>query len=345
MRFLSLILLTIVVSNLQAKENFFNLLGYVDTYYCTDNLDKEFDLFSSINHRRETFALNIAYLKFDYTTDNLKLTLALQEGDIPQNIYFQEPKNIQQANAKFKIYDNLWLGAGIFTTHIGWEATHPRNNFFSTHSATTFFEPTYQTGLSLNYNLSENFSFSFYLINGNHLFEDNNKNKTIATSINYKVGNLSFSYNNMFGNEEPDGKKSRLHTYHNLIIYNSINDKFELATQIDIGTLENSFGSKTGLMKSGFIQYKYKISNKINHSGRMSYFSDTQNVYNQNVEGFDATIGLEFKPYETSYIRFESRYLRNNSGSNKYAFVRNNKKTNELFELSLNIGAWFDLKF
>ncbi|HOK13382.1 MAG TPA: porin [Candidatus Kapabacteria bacterium] len=341
-KFKIIILFLVISSQLLANSPQFSILGYVDAYYCTDNLDKEFDLFSSINHRRETFALNIAYLKFGYYDENLRATLALQEGDIPKNIYFQEPKNIQQANIEYRLFDRFWLGAGIFSTHLGGETTHPRNNYLSSHSSTTFFEPTYQTGVMLQYELTNNFSIAAYLINGNHLFEDNNKNKTIAFAFNYALDNFSISYNNMFGNEEPEGRKSRLHTYHNVIVNTKLSKSLELLGQIDFATLENSYNGGNGTMKSGFLSYRYSFNEKFSNSARVSYYSETENVYNLDVEGFDFTIGVEYKPTSNSYIRFESRYLKNNSGGNKFAFQRNGKPTNELTEFSINFGGWFD---
>lgn len=201
------VLFFLVCLSSYSEQPKFNLLGYVDTYYCTDNLDQEFNLFSSINHRRETFALNIVYLKFAYNDERMRVKFALQEGDIPKNIYYQEPKNIQQANIEYRIYDNLWVGAGIFPTHIGWETTHPRNNFLSSHSATTFFEPTYQTGAMLSYVFSYNFTSNLYLINGNHLFEDNNKSKTLGLAMNFTNEKVALGYNTIIGNEEPSEKK------------------------------------------------------------------------------------------------------------------------------------------
>ncbi len=346
MKILSIFFLLIIISNgILAKTSNFSFLGYVGAYYCTDNLDKEFDLFSSINHRRETFALNIAYLKFSFADENFRTTLALQEGDIPKNIYYQEPKNIQQANIEYRLAEKLWLGAGIFSTHIGGETTHPRNNFLASHSATTFFEPTYQTGIMLQYELANNFSVAAYLINGNHLFEDNNKDKTIAFAFSYALDNFSVAYNNMFGNEEPEGRKSRLHTYHNVIINAKLSKKLDLLGQIDFATLENSYKGTNGTMKSGFLSYCYSINEKISNSARISYYSEIENVYNLDVEGFDLTVGVEYKPTENSYIRFESRYLKNNNGDNKNAFIRNGKPYNELTEFSVNFGGWFDFSF
>lgn len=339
------IALIITYINLYSEKTRFNLIGYVDTYYCTDDVDREFDIFSSINHRRETFALNIVYLKFAYNDEQCRVKFALQEGDIPKNIYYQNPRNIQQANVEYKIFDKLWIGAGIFPTHIGWETTHPRNNFLSSHSATTFFEPTYQTGAMLNYKIDDNFSGSIYLINGNHLFEDNNKNKSLGFALNFSNENVTLSYNNIIGNEEPTGKPTRLHTYHNLIFHLKMNPTLDFAAQIDIATLEKSFENNSGTVKSGFLQYRYKFSENFNQSARFSYFSDVQNVYNLNVEGFDITIGAEYKPAQNSYIRIENRYLKINNGSNKFAFIKNKRPNNEFLEFSINFGAWFDFSF
>lgn len=345
----SLFLLSFASNLYSANEKFF-LTGYVDTYYTSDNLDKEFPLFSSINHQREKFSLNIAYLLFQYKDDNYRLKLGLQEGDIPKNIYFEEPKNIQQANIGVRLADGLWLDAGIMSTHIGGEITHPRMNYFSTHSAITFFEPTYQAGVKLSYNFNDNWYADLQLINGNHLFGDNNEQKTLAYTLGYESDYFSAFYAGMAGNEEPGGAEPQMHTYHNLFCRVKLTDNLELKAQTDFASKERTEALKKltkddiAWFLGAFIQSQYKFNEKFSVSARYSFYSDAEGTYNLNVEGYDISLATEYKPIENSYIRLESRFLKNTLGRNMFSFERNGKNVNEFVELSVNFGLWFDLK-
>ncbi len=333
-----------------SKAENFSLTGYIDTYFTTDNLDEEFTLFSSINHQREIISLNIAYLLMQFNQENYRFKLGLQEGDIPKNIYFEEPKNIQQANIGIRLAEDLWLDGGVLSTHIGGEMTHPRMNFFSSHSAVTFFEPTYQTGFKLSYIINKNWSSELQIINGNHLIGDNNEQKTIALSVNYENERFNAFYSGMAGNEEPTHKEKRLHTYHNLFLSWKISENLELKAQKDIATIatpkaiQESSGKTLAWFYGGFVQSRYKFNEKFSSSARYSFYSDVEGTYNLNVEGYDISLVAEYKPVSNSYLRIESRFLKNTFGKNENSFKRDGKDVNELIELSLNFGLWFDLK-
>ncbi len=341
-------LLFLFTFNCSYANNGLQIFGYVDTYYTIDNDKNTHREFSSINYERDQFALNIAYLLFNYNSDNYRVKIGLQEGDIPKNIYFQEPQNIQQANIGVRLFENLWLTGGIMTTHIGGEGTHPRVNFLSSHSNTTFYEPTYQTGFALQYQANDELSFGLMLINGNHLFADNNKQKTVGFNINYEKDGFNAFYSTIFGNEEPTGTPSKLHSYHDFFVSKQMSDALEIRAQIDIGTLSKNTGImnfKSSLFYSGFFQSRYKISEKIYASARYTYFSDIDDVYQTDVAGYDLTAGIEYKPVENSYIRLESRYMKLNAGDNKYQFLRDNNFKDSRLEFSLNFGLYFDLLF
>lgn len=277
--------------------------------------------------------------------ERYKFNLGLQYGSIPDNIYFQEPKAIQQANIAVLLADRLWLYGGIMSTHVGGEITHPRSNFLSTHSNLTFYEPTYQTGFKLEYVFTQNLSANIQLINGNHLFADNNEQKTVACNLDYSSDDFNVFYSAMAGNEEPTGKKARLHTYHNLFAAFKIS-AIEAKVQADMATLENSTDdNKTGMFYGAFAQVRYPLLSNLYASARYSYFYDNDKVYKTDVEGYDLTAGIEFKPHEKSYLRLESRYMQFNSGEKSHSFGNENNRSNSRLEFMINFGLWFDHTF
>ncbi len=335
-----------VASLFASAEGKFTLTGYVDTYYTSDNLDKEYQDFTSINHEREKFSLNIAYLLFKYSDSSYRAKIGLQEGDIAKSSWFEEPQNIEQANIGIRLTKGLWLDGGIFTTHIGGEWTHPRMNYFSSHSSVTFFQPAYQAGVKLSYELNEHWSADFHIINGNHLFGDNNSQKTLAYSLSYESDFISAFYAGMTGNEEPKGRKPRNHTYHNVFLEMRLSENFGTKVQFDAASIKsNSKNKSLNWFYGYFVQSQYKFNEKYAASARYSYYSDVEGTYGIDAAGYDASLAIEYKPVANSYIRLESRYMKNTAGSSKNVFVANGKAGSEFVELSINYGLWFNLSF
>lgn len=343
-----------------ANETFFRLGAYIDTYYTNDDDKNLYDVLgehprrklSSINNLKDRFALNIAYLSLKVNNNDFRSTLGLQAGDIPDNIYFEEPKIIQQANIGVRLLGSLWLDGGYFTTPIGVETTHPRNNYLSTHSMVTYYQPTYHSGLKLSYQFNDNISAEAYLVNGNHLFKDNNEQKSFMWSLNYvtKKGDFTFSYNGIAGNEEKAEDKPKLHALHNFYVIAKVYKDLELKAQFDFATKEEAVEKKDDKLETAyyfgsFFQAKYNIMDKLNLSARISNFDDGDNLYLTNISGIDATLGLEYIPIEKAYIRLESRMLRLEEGKNQQGmiFYRDKKYSRERFEASLNFGFSFDL--
>lgn len=67
----------------------------------------------------------IAQVTWNYSAEKAGGVVTLQFGDIPNYYRLQSPKQylhyIQEANAGFQPYKNLWFEFGYYLTHIGAE--------------------------------------------------------------------------------------------------------------------------------------------------------------------------------------------------------------------------------
>jgi Putative beta-barrel porin-2, OmpL-like. bbp2 len=107
------------------------LTGYVEAYYSHDftapKTAQERPGFLYNHRRNREFNVNLAFAKLAYTSERVRGNLALQVGNYAQYNYAAEQelvRNIFEANAGVKLSKtkDLWLDAGIFASHIGFES-------------------------------------------------------------------------------------------------------------------------------------------------------------------------------------------------------------------------------
>ena len=113
--------------------------GYIETYYTYDfnkPVDNNRPGFIYSHNRHNEFNANLGFVKASYNAEKVRANLALAAGTYMNANYAAEPgvlKNIYEANAGFKIgKKNLWLDAGIFSSHIGFESAIGKDNSIST---------------------------------------------------------------------------------------------------------------------------------------------------------------------------------------------------------------------
>jgi hypothetical protein len=317
----------------------FKISSYADVYYAYDNdknIDKDPRLLDLISPYRDQIRLNIASLTLKYGTDNIRSTFTIHYGDIPELNWKPVTKYdmIQEANIGFSPQKNLWIDAGYFVTHIGAEGL-PKNNVLSSFSLPVYVEPFIQSGVKVGYDFSDKFTACFHLLNGYNVFEDNNKNKSFGVQLAYTVNDkLKFTYNNLIGNEMPAGVDGRTRFFNNFIVNVSPCKKIDMIASADICTQEQS--SRTNPDKSAytygaFLSTRYKFNPKFSATVRGEYYQDIDGIlsgaigsYNW-LKGNGITIGCEYRPVESAYLRAETRYIR--LDSDLKPFYKNNERT------------------
>ncbi|GAB3570306.1 porin [Spirosoma luteolum] len=145
----------------QATTPGLSLSGYVEAYYTHDltapKTSQERPGFIYNHKRNREVNINLAFLKGAYAGERVRANLALQVGTYAQYNYAAEQsliRNIYEANAGVKLSRtrDLWLDAGIFSSHIGFESAVSKDCWTLTRSMLAENSPYYLAGAKLTYN-------------------------------------------------------------------------------------------------------------------------------------------------------------------------------------------------
>ncbi len=322
--------------------------GYVSSYYAYYDdvtVQNGFVQFPTMAARNKEFGLNMALIDMHYTSKNSRSNLGIHFGDIAQSVWPQQYNVIQEANAGVKLIKRLWLDAGFFRSHIGVESTQPRENITSSMSLVNVYEPYYFAGAKLTYLVNSKLSIQLNSFNSYSSFVDNNKNKLVGTSIVFSpTGNLSFTYNFLTGNENPDSVKIKQQRNYNNFYLTYTSAKILIAAEANYGWQTHSLiadSSKNAKVYSGLIVLKYQAFKKFAVFGREEVFSDKNKVLTGTTSTgsiiYGTTAGFEYKPFNKMAISVEGRLLQ----SDALIFRQENTLTNYRKELSLCLDLWF----
>jgi Putative beta-barrel porin-2, OmpL-like. bbp2 len=330
-------------SILKYFENF-KLTAYADAYYGW-NTDKTSKIrkFDGMDMTRDEFRLNIAQLSLAYNSGGVRGIVTFHYGDYVKNNWLTENPNLQEANIGFKMAKGLWIDAGYFLTHIGPEGML-KNNFINSFSLPSFYEPYYQSGVKVSYQFTDKFDASLHVLNGYNVIEDNNKNKSIGVQLNYQVNNfVKLTYNNIIGNEQPSPLPGKTRILNNFIVnYGCPCAKWDAILSGEFGSQEGSKLSdptKIAYTYGGMLSVRYRFTKKFSATVRGDFYQDLDGVYsglitnNSGLKGNGVTLGLEYKPIEEAYVRFQTRYLR--LGEEQKVFYDN---TNSRTDVNVSVG-------
>lgn len=325
----------------------YKLSGYLDTYYAMDN-DSKFEVlshktrpFSYINKQKDEFRLNIAQLQLSGNYENkVRGIITYHAGDLLhsgwEDLGATDP-TLQQANAGFVVLDKFWVDAGYFLTHIGGELLLPRDNWLSSHSLVTYFEPFYQTGVRVSYE-GEKLTAQLHLLNGNGIFEDNNYNKSVGVYLGYCLtDDINICYANVIGNEEAGNpENARLMTFHNFDVYYNINPDLKVKGQLDFVTLEKSAGVEPQSYIGVAAEAQYSFLRKHAFTLRSSYINTNNNLFIEAEYGYEVAAGIQYKPSDLVYFRIESRIV--TFDDNYKPFKVDADPSSSRIELMMNLG-------
>jgi hypothetical protein len=130
----------------------------------------------------------------------------------------------------------LQIDVGKFNTPIGAEPTETAYNWnYSRSLLFSWAAPYYHLGMRASLPLSDTVSVSGYLINGWNNAQDNNRGKTGAATVSWKVTPaLTLSQAWMGGPEGPNGAAGWRNLYDTIATW-TVNPRLTLMTNIDIG--------------------------------------------------------------------------------------------------------------
>jgi hypothetical protein len=134
---------------------------------------------------------------------------------------------------------NLWIDAGIFSSHIGFESAHSPSCWALTRSLAAENSPYFESGAKLTYTTSNNkITLSALALNGWQRITrvEGNSLMSWGTQVYIKPSDkVALNYSTFFGTDKPDDDR-RWRIFHNIYGIFQFNDKIGLIAGFDIGT-------------------------------------------------------------------------------------------------------------
>ena len=293
------------VSRTDSSGATFAWSGYIETYYAYDfNEPKDGNRppFVYSFNRHNEFNINLGYLKGTYSSDKLHANMAIMTGTYANVNLASEPgvlKNIFEANVGLKLSasKNLWLDAGIFASHIGFESAVGKDSWNLTRSILADNTPYYESGVKLTYGSNnEKWIFTGLILNGWQCIQrlPGNSLPSFGTQIIFKPGpDILFNSSTFIGTNSPDSARV-MRYFHNFYTIIQATKKFGLTVGFDYGIQQSEPASGSyNAWLSPIIIARVSITDKISMDFRAEYYQDeTEIIIETGTPNGFKTIGL-----------------------------------------------------
>ncbi len=264
--------------------------GYLETYYLYDfgnPADHNRPGFVYSHNRHNEVNINLGYIKAAYEKDNVRANLALMSGTYSNANLAAEPgvlKNIYEGNIGVKVSkkSNLWIDAGIFSSHIGFESAVSKDCWTLTRSILADNSPYYESGVKLSYTSpNEKWFISGLFLNGWQRIQrvDYNNTPAFGTQFTFKPNKkITLNSSSFVGNDKPDSTK-QMRYFHNLYGIVKLNDKLAFTAGFDFGAEQNSKGSSDyNTWYSPVLILRLSPNSKNSFAARIEYYEDINGV-------------------------------------------------------------------
>lgn len=324
--FFATLFIGIGFSQIDTSAERLSFSGYAEVYYTydlnqPDNHTRPGFIYS--HNRHNEFNLNLGFVKATYSTERVRCNIALAAGTYMNANYSSEAgvlKNIYEGNAGFKISKkkNLWVDAGIFASHIGFESAVSKDCWGLTRSILADNSPYYESGAKLTYTSDNSkWLFSGLILNGWQHIQRPNGNNTPAfgTQITFTPSaKISLNHSTFIGNEKPD-TAIQMRYFQNFYGIFKPNNKLHITAGFDFGFEQQSEGSSTyNQWFSPVLIVKFILNDQWSVTGRGEYYSDIDQVIIQTgtPNGFQTagfSLNLDYQIREHAIWRIEGRTL------------------------------------
>lgn len=342
-------------SNLKAQETSkIKVTGYLETYYNYDfnkPADNNRPAFIYSHNRHNEVNLNLGFIKANYDSEMVRANLALMAGTYTNANLAAEPgvlKNIFEANAGLKLSktENLWLDAGIFSSHIGFESAISKDCWVLTRNIVSENTPYYEAGAKLTYGTADGkLTATVLYLNGWQKIKrlDGNSKPAGGVQLTYKPSSkLTLNYSNYLG-KEGENNVAVTRFYHNFYAVAQLTDQFGITAGLDYGTQQKVKGqSAKSEVLSPVLIAQYKFNPKWAIAGRAEYYQDEDGVFiaTGTTNGFKTngySLNLDYAPISNAVVRLEGKVY----DSKDKIFVRDVSNVNHNASLTASIAVSF----
>lgn len=275
-----------IISAQETKDHSFKISGFAEVYYQYDSNNPENNSrpgFIYSHHRNNEVNVNLAFIKANYETEKLRANLALATGTYMNANYSEEKgvlKNIYEANIGFKISKNknIWIDAGVFPSHIGFESAIVKDNWTLTRSIAAENSPYFETGAKISYTTDNGkWMVSGLIVNGWQRIQqvDGNSSPSFGHQLTFMPNEkLTINSSSFIGNDKPDSIR-QMRYFHNLYGIYKINNKWAVRAGFDLGAEQKYKGSNSyNIWYTPVLIAKYSPTEKLSIAARGEYYND-----------------------------------------------------------------------
>ncbi|AHM58374.1 hypothetical protein D770_00490 [Flammeovirgaceae bacterium 311] len=315
-------------------KTLFKIKGFLDTYYAYDfnRPDDHIRQPFLYNHNRHNeFNVNLAMLQATFTQKGVRVNLGLMAGTYAQDNYADEEnllKNIFEANVGVALNKrrSLWLDAGIFPSHIGFESAISIQNPTLTRSLLAENSPYFLSGAKLSWDISEAWSLSALVTNGWQRIARpfGNQVPGMGTQLHYHPHKgLALNWSTFAGSEAHDSlNQTRL--FNNLYLELKPTQNLQLIYGFDIGSQRSRTHPQGSIQQNNWhvwytpvIIGRVAISERLFVAARAEYYDDPDGVIISygapaGFETFGISANFDFYIQKNTMFRIEARSFRSN---------------------------------
>ncbi|MBS0299191.1 MAG: porin [Proteobacteria bacterium] len=299
---------------------------YAEAYY-------SYDFNNLINHNKPSFlysfnkndevSINLALIKGTYATSTIRANLALAAGTYMNANYAAEPgilRNFYESNVGIKLSgkNNVWLDAGIFPSHIGFESAIGKDSWTLTRSLMAENTPYFESGAKISYTSdNDRWFLSALVLNGwQHIKPvDGNTIPAFGTQITYKPSSkVTLNSSTFLGSDKPDHIR-QMRYFHNFYGIFKLNDMLSATIGFDVGVEQRAKDSShmnTWFNPTIILRFTPTIKSAV--AVRAEYYNDRHGVIiaSNTPDGFKTwgfSINFDYKIINNLLWRIEARTL------------------------------------
>ena len=336
----------------------FHISGFLDLYYVIDfnkPTGEQRQPFLYNHNRHDEINVNLGFIKLGMQHSKYRGNLALHSGTYSVDNYAAEPgvlKNLFEANIGMSLNkkNKLWLDAGVFASHIGFESAISIDNWTLTRSLLAENTPYYLSGLKLTSNPNEHWELAALIVNGWQRIQrlQGNSIPSVGTQVKYApTQRVTINWSSFIGTDDPDSTR-RMRYFNNFYGQFTLTEKLGLIAGFDIGMQQRSkHSSSYDYWLSPIIIGQVHINKSWKTAIRAEYYQDQSGIIIRSAtsNGFTTTglsVNLDYSPTKNILCRMEGRWL----NSKDQLFERESSYTSSNFILAASFAVWFskDLK-
>jgi len=327
--------------------------GYVEAYYSYDfntpDDGNKVPFIYSFNRHNEV-NINLAFLKAAYQSQTVRGNIAIMTGTYANANLASEPgvlKNVLEANAGVRISNtsDLWIDAGVFASHIGFESAIGKDSRNLTRSLMADNTPYYESGVKLSYNTSDKrWLLSGMILNGWQRIQrvEGNSIPSFGTQVTFKPSEtLLFNSSTFIGTDTPDSARL-MRYFHNFYAIAQVSKRIGLTLGLDYGIQQSDPRSTSyDPWWAPIAIARFTLTDQLSLDVRAEYYQDETGIIiaTGTANGFKTTglsANLDYKIRNNALWRIEFR----NFNSKDAIFVRDSEpaKNDAFITTSLSIG-------